>query len=90
MSLDFDGTAQLTLAITAFNGTESTITTNYTYRIKGHDLIFAFDPPCAAGPAVDCMSPPTGTITSAGDLDLDVGGGDIAIVYHFKRITLAY
>jgi hypothetical protein len=87
MSLDFGGTAQLVQAVTEFDGTPNTVTTNYTYRIKGNDLIFAFSPVC---PCDYISPPPTGRVTSTGDLDLDMGGGDISIVYHFKRITLAY
>src|SRR4051812_41178894 len=56
LSLDFDGTAQLTENVTQFDGTEATITLNYTYNLKGRDLIFELSPPCPID--ADCISPP--------------------------------
>jgi hypothetical protein len=88
VGLDFGGTADLIQDITEFGGTRDTVTTRYTYRIKGHDLIFAFSPPCP--PNASCISPPTGTITSSGDLELDMGNSDLPIIYHFQRITIGY
>lgn len=86
--LDFGNTADLIQDITEFDGTRDTVTTHYTYRIKGHYLIFNFSPPCP--PNADCISPPTGTITSAGDLDVQMGNPTLPIIYHFQRTTIGF
>jgi hypothetical protein len=88
LSIDFGDAASLIQDITRFDGTELTVTTNYTYRLKDHDLIFALSSPCAAD--ANCVSPPKGKITSTGDIDLEMGNGGISILYHFHHITLAY
>jgi formylmethanofuran dehydrogenase subunit A len=84
LAIDFGNTAELIRDITPMTGARDTVTTNYAYQVRGHDLIFT-----CAGP-VDCISQPTGTITSTGDIDLDMGSGNVPIVYHFRRITVAY
>ena len=88
LTINFSNAVELTQEVTQFDGTQSTITTHYTYHIKDHDLILAFSPPCTA--PVDCMSPPTGRVTPTGDIDLNLGGVDAPIIYHFQRITIGY
>jgi hypothetical protein len=89
LSLDFDGTAQLIENVTAFDGTQSTITSNYTYRRDGRDLIFELSPPCPIN--ANCVAPPRGRVPSTHLIDLDFGSGNtVPFVYHFQRITLAY
>jgi len=83
LSIDFGGTAELTLAVTQFDGTQATITMHYTYRLKDHDLIFAS--PCP--PDANCLAPPKGRVLSTGDIELDIGSAEFPIVYHFRRIT---
>jgi hypothetical protein len=89
LSLDFDGTAQLIENVTAFDGTQSTITSNYTYRRDGRDLIFELSPPCPIN--ANCVAPPRGRVPSTHLVDLEFGSGNtVPFVYHFQRITLAY
>src|SRR3954469_20365360 len=89
LSLGFDGTAQLIQDVTAFDGTQSTMTFNYTYRRDGRDLIFELSPPCPIN--ATCLAPPRGRVPSTHQVDLDFGtASTVPFVYHFQRITLAY
>jgi hypothetical protein len=89
LSLDFDGTAQLIQDVTAFDGTQSTMTFNYTYRRDGRDLIFELSPPCPIDAI--CLAPPRGRVPSTHRVALDFGtASTVPFVYHFQRITLAY
>jgi hypothetical protein len=89
LSLDFSGPAQLFQSVTQFDGTDATITSNYTYRLKDHDLIFELSPPCPINAI--CGSPPTGRMPSENFVDLEIGRIDnVPIVYHFQRQTIGY
>jgi hypothetical protein len=89
LSLDFSGPAQLVQTVTQLNGTDATITSNYTYRLNGHELIFELSPPCPIN--ATCASPPTGRMPSENFVDLEIGRIDnVPIVYHFQRQTIAY
>lgn len=84
LTIDFRNVAELTQEVTQFDGTQVTLTSHFTYRVKGQDLIFAFSPPCVG----DCMSPPTGRLTSTDNLELNLGSVETPIIYHFHRITI--
>jgi len=88
LGIDFGDAASLLQDVIKADGTEVMITTNYTYRLKDHDLIFALSPPCPSD--ANCLAPPKGKITSTGDISLDLGSAETPIVYHFHHITLAY
>jgi hypothetical protein len=89
LSLDFNGTAQLIQSLSQGDGTERTDTLNFTYQIKGHELIFQFSQACPAD--ANCISPPTGRIAEHSFINVNMGSVDnVPIVYNFQRITLAY
>jgi hypothetical protein len=90
LTLNFGaGPAQLVQSVTQYDGTQATITSNYTYRLKGDQLIFELSPPC--GVDANCLAPPTGRVPGTHQIDLVMGRVDnTPIVYHFQRITLAY
>ena len=88
LSIDFGDAASLIQDIIKPDGTEVMVTTNYTYRLRDHDLAFAITPPCPVD--ASCLAPPRGRITSTGDIALDMGSAGTPIVYHLHHITLAY
>ena len=65
-----------------FSGNEYTFTASYRYTISGNVIQFDFDPHCG-GPAIDCIRPPTGTI-SGNHLLIDYSGGYNSPIYDYQ------
>jgi hypothetical protein len=83
------GPAQLIQSVTQFDGTQAVLTSNYTYHLKGDQLIFELSPPCPIN--AQCVAPPTGRVPGTHQINLIMGSVDnMPIVYHFQRVTLAY
>ena len=64
------------------SGNEYTFSAGYRYTITGNVIRFDYDPPCG-GPAIDCASPPKGTI-SGNHLLIDYSGGSNAPIYDYQ------
>lgn len=67
------------------SGTEYEFNVRYRYTITGSDIRFSFDPPCG-GPAADCASPPTGTI-SGDHLLINYGAAISPTIYDYQHIV---
>lgn len=61
-------------------GTAATITSTYTYKITGNQILFSFYCPPNAG----CIRPPAGTIDGL-HISIDMSGGSRAIIYDFTQ-----
>ena len=64
MSLDQEGGAIISEDRKDSNGTISTVTSTYTYIIKGSQIEFHLTPPCPIN--ANCVAPPTGEIVDGG------------------------
>ncbi|HET9634907.1 MAG TPA: hypothetical protein VFP26_03170 [Gemmatimonadaceae bacterium] len=68
------------------SGNEYTFNATYRYTITGNVIQFDFDPHCG-GPAIDCASPPRGTI-SGDDLLIDYSGGNNSPIYDYRHMRM--
>jgi hypothetical protein len=84
LTLDNSGQAIIVEQRRLFDGTDITLTTNYTYEIKGSSIVFSMLEPCP--PNANCIAPPIGTYNRlTGRVDLEIGRfGTEPIVYHYQ------
>ena len=80
LTLDNSGQAIMVEQRRQFDGTDITLTTNYTYEIKGSSIVFAPLEPCP--PNANCVGAPSGTYNRlTGRIELQLANGPI--LYHY-------